>query len=196
MKKKMIVVDIDGVLARFDELFDAFIQRMMPEIDKPRKEQVHLTDRYNLPTSMIDVVFEKFVNDSMFAYCKPYPDIHRVNYLKDPVIITVRPKEAAEDTYMWLARHDISFNKVIITKDKSKYAKDTAVIFEDRGEYILPFAEAGARCFLFDQPYNQDIKHKNIIRVSGWKDINTSEINSYVNKVSGIGTRANAVAKR
>lgn len=192
----MIVVDIDGVLAKFDELFDAYIQKMMPETDKPRKEQVHLTDRYNLPKEMIDVVFEKFVSDDMFAYCKPYPHIHRVNYLKDPVILTVRPKEAAEDTYMWLARHEINFKKVIITKDKSKYVKDTAVIFEDRGEYILPFAEAGVKCFLFDQPYNQDVKHKNIHRVKGWQDIDTSEINSYANKVSGNGSRVSSFAKR
>jgi len=196
MKKKMIVVDIDGVLARFDDLFDLYIKKMIPDIDEPRKDQVHLTDRYNLPTEIIDTVFEKFVKDGMFTFCKPYHDIHKVSYLKDPVILTVRPKESFEDTHMWLVRNGVNFNKVIMTTDKSQYVKDTAVIFEDRGEYIMPFAEAGVRCFLFDQLYNKDVNHKNIERVSGWKDINTGEINSYVNKVSGNGSRSSPVAKR
>jgi len=177
MKKKMIVVDIDGVLAKFDELFDSYIKRILPHVDTPKKEEVHLRDRYGIDDDAIDMVFNKFVGDGMFQFCKPLPGIQKINYLHDPVIITVRPKEAAEDTYLWLAGNNLHYKKAIFTKDKSKYAKDTAVIFEDRGDYILPFAEAGVKCYLFDHPYNKDVKHKNITRIKGWNDVKTSDIN-------------------
>lgn len=44
-------------------------------------------------------------------------------------------------------------------------------MIEDKGDTALYLAENGIRVLLFDAPYNQDISHKNIVRVFSWNEI-------------------------
>jgi uncharacterized HAD superfamily protein len=170
--RDLCVCDIDGVLCNFDKAFDNYIRGFIPDLEPPVQTEWDFRNRY--PTckpGTIDKFFVDFTDEGLFYYADPYPDIQKVSIL-NPTIITTRPKESAKDTYAWLIKHKIKFNKVILTEDKSKFINVTKVIFEDKCKNILPFADAGVQCFLFDHPYNRNTNHENITRVSGWSEVN------------------------
>ena len=177
---KKIMCDMDGVLAEFDTLFDAFVQKHLPDVGKPLQNVYRFRDRYPKYSDKINGLFSRFAKSGGFLEARPTPSCEKVNEL-NATILTKRPKSASEDTYAWLKEHGIKFNNIIITTDKSQYINQTVVLFEDHPVYIMPFAEAGVRCYLFDHPFNRHIKHENIIRVSGWNDknINVKEIKRY-----------------
>lgn len=166
---------MDGVLAEFDTLFDNFIQKELPDVGEPLHNIFSFQDRYPKYKNKISGLFNKFTKKGGFLKARPIPGFEKVNLL-NATILTKRPKAAAEDTYYWLKEHDIKFNNLIITTDKARYIKYTAVLIEDHALYIMPFAKAGVKCYLFDKPFNQDVKHKNITRVSGWDEINVAQI--------------------
>jgi uncharacterized HAD superfamily protein len=187
MKNKMIAVDIDGVLAEFDTLFDNFIQKALPDVGKPSHDIYSFKDRYPKHKNKISGLFSKFAKTGEFLKAEPLPGYEKVNLLS-ATILTKRPKSAAKDTFLWLREHGIKFENIIITTNKSRYIDQTAVILEDHPVYIMPFARAGVRCYLFDKEFNRGIKHENIIRVNGWRDINVKEIKEYainLNKKKG-----------
>jgi len=172
------MVDMDGVLAEFDTLFDSFIQKELPDVGKPLCNVFSFKDRYPKYRDKIGRLFTKFSKTGGFLKARPMPGFEKVNLL-NATILTKRPQSAAEDTYIWLKEHGIKFNNIIITNNKTKYINQTAVILEDHPVYIMPFALAGIKCFLFDKPFNRGINHENITRVSGWSGINVKEIQQY-----------------
>ena len=176
---KVIMVDMDGVICEFDTLFDSFIQKELPDVGEPLHNIFSFQDRYPKYRSKISSLFNKFTKSGGFLRARPIPGFEKVNLL-NATILTKRPKSAADDTFVWLKEHGIKFSNIIITTNKAKYINSTAVILEDHPVYIMPFANAGIKCYLFDKPFNRHIKHDNIIRVHGWDEINVAEIKSII----------------
>jgi uncharacterized HAD superfamily protein len=50
-----------------------------------------------------------------------------------------------------------------------------AVALEDSPTQALAYAEAGLRVYLFDYPYNADLRHPRIRRVAGWPEVLRAE---------------------
>jgi len=175
LPRNNIMVDMDGVICEFDTLFDTFIQKELPDVGEPLHNIYSFKDRYPKYKNKISGLFNKFTKTNGFLKARPMPGFEKINQL-NATILTKRPKGAAEDTYTWLKDHNVKFNNIIITTNKTRYVNQTAVLLEDHPVYIMPFAIAGVKCFLFDKQFNKNIKHKNIIRVSGWNDIDVDEI--------------------
>lgn len=45
------------------------------------------------------------------------------------------------------------------------------LLIEDNKHYAVSCADEGINVFLFDKPWNQNVEHKNIIRVYNWSEI-------------------------
>lgn len=45
------------------------------------------------------------------------------------------------------------------------------LFIEDQPAYALACAEEGIRVFLMDKPWNQNIKHNNLLRVNDWEEV-------------------------
>jgi uncharacterized HAD superfamily protein len=177
----MIVCDIDGVLADFDKAFDEYIRRFLPNLGQPLPYEYDFRKRYpDASYGKIGELFNQFAMDGGYYYLEPYVDIQKVSIL-NPTIITSRPEVATNDSYAWLIEHKIKFKNLIIAHDKSKFVPGTRLIFEDKGKNILPFADAGIPSYLFTQPYNHSVSHKNIIRVNSWSEIDIEKIARMLN---------------
>lgn len=59
------------------------------------------------------------------------------------------------------------------TSKKTEFAKllKCDLFIEDHPEEIKRMANSGIRTLLMDNPYNQNITHKNIVRVNDWYEI-------------------------
>ncbi len=67
----------------------------------------------------------------------------------------------------WLACHKLSVD----------------VMIEDKPEVALYLANHGVQVLLFDAPYNKDLKHENITRVSDWLEV-YDKVNDLVNQMA------------
>lgn len=171
----MIVCDIDGVLADFDGAFDKYIRQHIPNLGPQILDKYDFRDRYDYNPDALLRLFNKFAREGKFIELKPYADIQKVNEF-NPTIITSRPQITASDTYAWLKANKIKFKRVLFARHKSKYVSDTTAIFEDKAKNIMPFANAGVKCFIYDHLYNQDAKHENITRFKDWKSLDTKKL--------------------
>lgn len=166
---------MDGVLADFDTAFDKYIRQYIPNLGPQILTAYDFRDRYAYDSDIVLKMFYKFSRQGGFLDLKPYPDIQKVNEFK-PTIVTSRPKTTASDTYAWLKANKIEFKRVIFVRTKNKYIPDAIAIFEDKVKNIMPFANAGVKCFIYDHPHNQDANHNNITRFKNWTTLDTKKI--------------------
>lgn len=87
----------------------------------------------------------------------------------------------------WLARYQMEFKDIFYCSESSaptdklngckRFSID--IMIDDRPNVALHLAENGIKVLLFDAKYNQNVAHKNIIRVADWEDVNkkVSELN-------------------
>ena len=75
----------------------------------------------------------------------------------------------------WLKKQELSYVPLYLlgTDRKLNKAKELEfdIFIEDHPMNPLHLAEGGIKVILIDCNYNKDIDHKNIIRVSSWKEI-------------------------
>ena len=79
----------------------------------------------------------------------------------------------------WVRRYQMSFEDIYYCSessaptDKLKGCKQFGVdlMIDDRPNVALYLAENGIKVLLFDARYNQNVEHKNIVRVDDWDDI-------------------------
>lgn len=79
----------------------------------------------------------------------------------------------------WLSKNDIRFKSIQFCSEHntpmekmiacSKLSVD--VMIEDKPEVAMYLAENGVKVLLFDNPYNQGLEHKNMIRVNDWDEV-------------------------
>ena len=125
-----------------------------------------------------------FHDDGSFDKIKPIRDaVESVNKLSERhklFIITARSLRFEQKTEAWIKKHFGKKIKVLYSGDfftgtasnKAKICLNEGIslMLEDNMEYALDCAKNGIRVILFDKPWNQDVEHKNVIRVFDWKE--------------------------
>ena len=93
----------------------------------------------------------------------------------DVSIVTARTPEMKEVTVNWLDKKGLGKVPLHLlgTSKKTEFAKllKCDLFIEDHPEEIKRMANSGIRTLLMDNPYNQNITHKNIVRVNDWYEI-------------------------
>ena len=97
----------------------------------------------------------------------------------------------------WLNKNNLHFEDVFFCSESNTPAEklhfckqfSVEIMIDDKPDVALFLAENGIAVLLFDAPYNKDVNHKNIIRVSDWNEIyrrisDTASLDSV--KVKGI----------
>jgi uncharacterized HAD superfamily protein len=94
------------------------------------------------------------------------------------IVITSRPARFKSKTELWIKHHLGIHLEVVHSGDfhndgratKAQICKELKIpiLLEDAPETAIECANSGINVVLFDQPWNQKVKHKNIIRVKNW----------------------------
>lgn len=79
----------------------------------------------------------------------------------------------------WLKKHELKFKSIeYCSEDNSPRDKllgckklNVDVMIEDKPDVALYLAQNNVKVILFDAPYNQELKHDNIIRVYDWNQV-------------------------
>lgn len=171
----VIGIDIDGVIADF-------VGSFLPKLNKYCKCKFR---------DIIDYDFEKNINVNISAATikklwrevekkKIYRElrlikgsIEALNKLAKSntiILITNRKKVNQKDTVLWLKRHKIPFEKLVVAdsrREKIFEMKKCDIVLEDSLEIARILGALGKTVLLFDYPWNS--MNKNIIRIEDWK---------------------------
>lgn len=181
MKKPVILLDCDGVLADFSALALRIIEeetglKYLPE-DIPRWD---IFESLGLP-QIWEAFGERAQNIGLCASIKPYAEaIKEVQKLtnKYEVLIVTAPVDALPWMYErahWLEEHfGIPRKKVIFAHAKQYVQGD--VLVDDKPDNVIVWSEANPNgiAVLWEHPYNRDVElPKGIIRTSDWNELHS-----------------------
>lgn len=107
--------------------------------------------------------------------------INKLSKDNELFVITSRPSRFKNKIESWIKHHLKREIRVIHAGDFHKDGRATKaeicqelgveLMVEDGGEIAINCADNGINVLLFDKPWNQNVGHKNIVRVRGWKEI-------------------------
>jgi len=187
----VVAVDLDGVLAAYPENWIEFLNEFgklpailsledfsfssVPLPSIPRHEYMKLKHRFR-EEGYESAKVEPTESASLFT------NNLRLNGFK-VVILSARPchkyKRIMTDTIMWLQEHDFHYDAVLWDAEKHiriiEQFPTLRFMVEDHPRIALEVASLGYKVYLVDRPYNQDVKHPNISRVSSLMDINKGQ---------------------
>ena len=181
-KDLTVLVDMDGVLARYDTEVIARLKKLHPQIPIiQERTNFYIADDYGEQSQLVrDIADQEGFFESLPVGIDALAGWQRlIDYGYHPRICSspklTNPYSEAEKL-AWLRRHfaphfgEWVADEAIITRDKHLY--DGIALIDDRPE-VHSASEATWQHIIFDKPYNQ---HVAAPRLRGWLDDNLSEL--------------------
>ena len=170
--RSCFAVDIDNVLGKAEPE----VQRLFQEITHTpwpigRYGSAGGLDSSEFERDMIEEIFTRFHEESI-PQLALYPGaqyalkvIHQTCRI---IIVTARRPHSRPQTLAWLKAHDLPFDALYHTEEKTEIPESITVAIDDHPEHLHSYQVVGARVFVMDQPWNRQFVDSNAVRVSGW----------------------------
>lgn len=184
-----VMADIITSLLKF--MYDKYkISRSISVFEKYGLEECRyiFNDKLN---EEIKKQLRELVHSNTFLYgLRPiYGAIDSINALHSEghsiYFITSRPNKNKKVTYDWFAKHEISYDDIVVTNGISKgdvvNSLDLDMFVDDHGDYlndIMSVNKINTKLLLLDKPWNICYNNKKVKRVFNWNHI-LREINEY-----------------
>lgn len=185
-----IGVDVDEVLAKFNESFASFVeQKLNREIPLSLFRTYNLCETLQLPIDKVDELYYEYFEHEISSEMEPILNsleiIEELAKEHELIIITARDSMHKTHTINWLEKHyPRIFKEVYFTNEDAEGTKgDIAekynidIHIDDAHHNIINVAKKGIPCLLFNKPWNQEDIPENVKRVHSWEEIR-HEINS------------------
>jgi dimeric dUTPase (all-alpha-NTP-PPase superfamily) len=184
---KLLAVDIDGVLADYvtgysDYLFSQ--NMIMGRLEN--QSSYNIAEAYGISKDVEEKAKRDFQESGGFRWLPVYSGAEAtLKWARELgykiALVSARPylemRRIHADTIFWLHNNNIPYDAIYWGKDKADiifsnlYPIKPTWFIEDRDKHAIELANENIPVLLLDKPYNQGVKHKNIIRVNGWGDI-------------------------
>lgn len=104
----------------------------------------------------------------LFSRGKPldHGSINLIHSMHSVHIVTDRPRGAHGATRDWLSKHNILYDSLTFTADKTSVPTD--VFVDDKPENVEALEAVGVDAVLFDRPWNRGPGSKGLHRIHGW----------------------------
>jgi len=173
----LVLVDIDSVLGDANGLLLRIIEREFG--CKCTRDQIthwYLSDCLPITQEQENDLFAKYFFNELLDMELVDGTLAGLSWLAQRAmvwLVTARPAHCDGDTIDWLLKHDLPHHGLTLhagckTTLLAEHSID--LVIEDKGSTAVAFAERGVPVILFDYPYNRDVVHPLVRRVSGWKD--------------------------
>lgn len=186
-KNIQLFLDCDGVICNFDEVFVQIVNKMfnknLPSDFVPNdwywtKPPVSITQEDSLLAYHAFLKDNGFLKQSFYKEAKEFID--EAKKFSHIDLVTHIPDECKENRVKNLNGHNIHFDRIFTTEEKSKCinqniipGKDRYIFVDDKPENCIDVAEncKNVEVFIIKKPYNVDFKHPNVWPINSLLDI-------------------------
>ena len=172
MVRPCFAVDIDNVLGRAEPE----VQRLFQELTGTSWPlglygSAGGLDASQLGHELLEEIFSRFHEESiprlpLFPGAKQaLTVIHRRYRI---IIVTARRPYSRPQTLRWLEGHGLPFDALYHTEEKADIPESITAAIDDHPHHIQAYRALGRQVFVMDQPWNREIPHADVIRVTGW----------------------------
>lgn len=173
--KPGFAVDIDNVLAVAEEE----VQRIYCEMTgKAWPNELYASagglDGSDVDRDLIEQIFEHFHVQSIPSLPVIPGSRVALETLQQQfriVIITARRPYARPQTLEWLRTHQLPFDELHLTGEKSDVAEGLKFAVDDHPEHVKDYVSQGIQVFLMDQPWNRSYSAPGVTRVANWEQL-------------------------
>lgn len=179
-KSRIILIDMDGVIADFRKGFFEQYKERFPEKPLPDPisdpAQFYIEDNY--PAEFKEAIQEIYRSPGFFiklpAIEGALEALEEMSQSENEIFICTSPilenPGSAQEKLAWVFKHlgESWRRKVIITKDKTLVKGD--ILIDDKPE-IKGVCKASWRQFLYEQDYNEHITDKPRLNWKNWKEV-------------------------
>ena len=165
-------VDIDNVLARAEQEVQRLF-RVITGVPWPRNTYGSAggLDGSSLDQELVERIFVRFHEESI-PRLPVLPGaklaLRRLQRQYRILIITARRETSRPQTLAWLNAHHLPFDELYHTEEKAEIPEKIVMAVDDHPLHVKAYCELGIRVFLMHQPWNQQVCHPLMTRVSGW----------------------------
>ena len=186
--RKIVAVDIDGVLFRYVDSFLDFVEREtgvdLVNLRKPETPNLYdhlsgilgygrllqLKDRYRQSGQKRNGYLLSGAREFLMNLKQKGFTI---------ILLTARPykkyKRLYADTIEWLKKYELPYDGIVWNERKNEVIyqefPDLAFMVEDMSEKAESVARLGCKVYLLDRSYNQASENKNVLRVKDFAEI-------------------------
>jgi len=176
-----IAIDLDGVCYEWQRTYryiaNEYLGTKMPPVDE-FWTRWDAADEYTGKQGK-SWMWSKGVEKGLFRYghmttgCRVALD--KLAYDNELIIVTHRPAMAVNDTLEWLSFYmkGIPLAGVhILTNQEPKTSVVADILIDDKPENTIEWAREGRIAYLFDRPWNQEVRPQaGIFRCKDWQDV-------------------------
>lgn len=181
--KKVIGIDIDGVLADYPKSFIDFAEKETGM--KFNLKTYNIADELNkiLGNKKGDAIKHKYRMTGQKRFIDVIPGakqaLHKLSKKYKIVLLSARPvkkyKRIFPDTIEWLKNNNLKYDAILWDANKEeKVIKEfphMQFMVEDVREHANKLAREGYKVYLIGKYYNKGITNKKVIRVKSWEEI-------------------------
>lgn len=177
--KKMIVLDVDGVLADFEGRLVETLEKEFGEIARSNRQFFRLEDRWKDRPEIVARAKE-YVENPNFYYClEEYPEVtsfaQDLNDFGYPLMfVSSRPLSAETFTRRWINKKlDLpEYVRVFCgVRDKADFLKEIAdgvdFVIDDNPEEVKRLQKAGFSTLCWEQEWNRGVFPRLYVRSDG-----------------------------
>ncbi|MDT7041017.1 5' nucleotidase, NT5C type [Candidatus Nitronereus thalassa] len=168
-------VDIDNVLAIAEDEVQRIFQELTGEAwPGDLYASAGGLDGSALDRSVIEQIFDYFHDRSIPALPVVPGARLALETLQEQfriVIITARRPSARPQTLEWLHRHELPFDELHLTGEKTDVSEGVVCAVDDHPAHIQDYLSRGIQTFLMDQPWNRSFSRVGVTRVENWEQL-------------------------
>ena len=184
-----IAIDIDDTLADFSPVFIKYLNKKYNKSFKlDNFDHSIWWDVLKIEKKEIISILYDFYDDEKFKTIIPIKGavdaVNKLSLKHELICITARAKTTEKDTFSWIKKYfgeliseifitDLHmFNDGKISKGSICIEQGVDLLIDDLPKFNVECSQNGIKTFLFDRPWNQEVKGvKNLKRVYSWKEI-------------------------
>ncbi len=180
-------IDLDGVLANFNDAFADILRGINPNITLPQASKLwpavwDWPKVAGYTSKQVSEAWEIVKTTTFWGTLHPLkgtPEVLKeLSVLRgighEVYFITTRPGRMAKYySEIWLGAHGMQNPTVIISEDKGSISRGLGldVFVDDRAENVLDVLDASVDCYIIDYAYNRSLTNMYVNRVNNVQEV-------------------------
>lgn len=154
--KPVVLMDLDGVLRDWIQGLINVYRRAYPDHDIREITSRRLEEFFPIQEKIYDFIDQQYLEEILEeapAYPGAVEAVQKWEGTFETVIVTAQPPSWRFATFVWIGKHRVATNQIVVTRQKHLCAG--LALLDDFVENLRAFRDTGRLAVCLDQPWNR-----------------------------------------